>query len=62
VWVLAQSALGIDAGIPAAAKTVCGGVTPREPKDVDFTVRRDPVLVAACQTRLVAPAYPQHAQ
>jgi hypothetical protein len=58
VWVQVQSALGIDAGIPAAAKMVCDGVTPQEPKDVDFTVRLAPALVAACQKRLVAPAQP----
>jgi hypothetical protein len=58
VWVLAQSALGIDAGIPAAAKMVCNGVILREPKDIDFTVRLDAALVVACRMRLVTPAYP----
>jgi hypothetical protein len=28
VWVLAQTALGIEAGIPAAATTVCRGMIP----------------------------------
>jgi hypothetical protein len=55
--VLVQSALGITAGIPAAAKMVCNGVTPQEPNGVDdLTVRIDAVLVAACQTRRIAPA------
>jgi hypothetical protein len=48
VWVLAQSAVGIGAGIPAAAEMVCKGNTLRGPKDLDMTVRLAAMHVSAC--------------
>jgi hypothetical protein len=39
VWLLAQSAVGIWAGVPASAEMVCKGLEPQEPRDMDMTVR-----------------------
>jgi hypothetical protein len=56
--VLAQSAVGIRAGIPAAAEMVCKGMTPRDPNYRNMTVRLAAIRFAACVTALTAPADP----
>jgi hypothetical protein len=49
VWVLAQIALGIDAGVPAAAEMVCKGMRFWLPWDLDITVRLAAMGVTACR-------------
>jgi hypothetical protein len=39
VWVLAQSAVGIGAGVPVVAEMVCKGVRFWLPKDIDIKVK-----------------------
>jgi hypothetical protein len=58
VWLVAQSAVGIGAGTPAAAEMVCKGM---RPQDLSMTVRLAAMPVIACLIEFVPPAYSDEA-